>query len=202
MKRTFTTILIAASLVTGLGGFTTTVFGQADAGVTAKFLEAAKAASDSQLGSIASELTGKVQSLGTAVGGNSAITSKLNSTLSALTGGQDSAALSSALKLASIAKLTPDQLGLAKQVGNLASAYVVQKNFATLDGAQGDVATIVSSLRSGKIKSALPSLKNVATSAKLTDTQKQLITTIADKYAPGLSKASGAMDTLKKLPGF
>src|SRR5260221_536565 len=88
-------------------------------------------------------------------------------------------------KVLDTAKLTPEQLGLAKQVGNLASAYVVQKNFAALDGSQGDVANIVSSLRSGKIKSALPSLKNVAESAKLSDTQKQLITTIADKYAPG-----------------
>ena len=78
----------------------------------------------------------------------------------------------------------------------------MQKNFAALDGAQGDVATIVSSLRSGKVKDALPSLKNVAASAKLTDTQKQLITTIADKYAPGLNKATGALDGLKKIPGF
>ena len=78
----------------------------------------------------------------------------------------------------------------------------MQKNFSALDGAQGDVANVVSSLRSGKITAALPALKNIAQNAKLTDTQKQLITTIGDKYAPGLSKASGAVDSLKKLPGF
>ena len=78
----------------------------------------------------------------------------------------------------------------------------MQKNFASLEGASGDVATIVSSLRSGKIKDALTPLKNVAASAKLSDTQKHLITTIADKYVPGFSKASGAMDEMKKLPGF
>jgi hypothetical protein len=202
MKNSFAKLVIVITAAASLGGFTATAFGQADAGVTAKFLDAAKSSSDSQLGTIASELTGKVQSLGSAVGTNAAVTSKLNSTLSSLAGGQDSAALTSAFKLASSAKLTPEQLGLAKQVGNLASAYVVQKNFATLDGAQGDVANIVTSLRSGKIQSALPSLKNVAASAKLTDSQKQLITTIADKYAPGLSKATGAVDSLKKLPGF
>ena len=202
MKKPFTNLLIVLTAAASLGGFTPAVFGQAAADVAAKFVDVAKASSDSQLGAIASELTGKVESLGAAVGGNSAIMGKLNSTLSSLTGGQDSAALAFAFKLASSAKLTSEQLSLAKQVGNLASAYVVQKNFASLEGASGDVATIVSSLRAGKIKDAVPSLKNVATSAKLTDTQKQLITTITDKYVPGFSKASGAVDSLKKLPGF
>ena len=191
-------VTIAASL----GGFANLVFGQASADTAAKFLDTAKASSDSQLGGIASELTGKVESLGHAVGSNSAITGKLDNMLSSLTGGQDSAALASAFKLASSAKLTPEQLGLAKQVGNLTSAYVVQKNFATLDGAQGDVANIVNSLRSGKIKEAVPSLKNVATSAKLSETQKKLIVTIEDKYVPGLSKASGALEGIPKIPGF
>ncbi len=201
MKKSFTNLII---VLTAAAGFcsASTAFSQTDADVTAKFVDAAKASSDPQLGGIASELTSKVQSLSSAVGGNSAIMGKLNSTLSSLTGGQDSAALASAFKLASSAKLTPEQLGLAKQVGNLASAYVVQKNFASLEGQQGDVATIVTSLRSGKIKDAVPSLKNIATSAKLTDSQKQLITTITDKYVPGFSKASGAMDEIKKLPGF
>ena len=200
MKKSFANLFIVLTAAASFCGFTTAVFGQTNA--AAKLLDAAKAGSDSQLGGIASELAGKAQSLGSAAGTNTAVTGGLNSTLSALAGGQDSAALASAFKLASAAKLTPEQLGLAKQVGNLASAYVVQKNFAALDGAQGDVATIVSSLRSGKIQPALPALKNVAASAKLTDTQKQLITTIADKYAPGLGKASGAVESLKKLPGF
>ena len=202
MKKSFANLLIVTIAAASLGGFIPAAFSQTTADAAAKFVDAAKASSDSQLGGIASELTGKVESLGTAAGGNSAITSKLNSTLSALTGGQDSAALASAFKLASSAKLTPEQLGLAKQVGNLASAYVVQKNFATLDGSQGDVATIVTSLRAGKVKDAVPSLKNVATSAKLSDTQKQLITTITDKYVPGFSKASGAVNEIKKIPGF
>jgi len=202
MKKSFANLLIAAAITTGMGGFTTTVFGQADASVTAKFVDQAKAASDSKLGDIATELTSKVQSLNTTPGVNDTLKSKLDGTLKALTGGQDSAALTSAFGLVKSSKLTPAQLDLAKQVGNLASAYVVQKNFSTLDGAQGDVANVVSSLRSGKITAALPALKNIAQNAKLTDTQKQLITTIGDKYAPGLSKANGAVDSLKKLPGF
>jgi hypothetical protein len=38
----------------------------------------------------------------------------------------------------------------------LGRLYVVQENFSSLDGAQGDVATIVNSLRSGKLTSNRP----------------------------------------------
>ncbi len=93
-------------------------------------------------------------------------------------------------------------MGLAKQVGNLASAYVVQKDFASLEGSQSDVATIVSSFRSGQITPAVPAIQNVAKNASLTDPQKQIISTVADKYAPGWKKAAGALDSIKKLPGF
>jgi hypothetical protein len=192
-------ILTAAAV---LGGFNQTIFAQADAGLIANFLGQAKAASDSQLGAIASELTSKIENFGTALGGNAAVKAKLDDTLKSLTGGNDSAALTHAFDLVKSAKLTPDQLGLAKQVGNLASAYVVQNNFASLEGAQGDVGTIVSSLREGKVTAAIPAMKNVAANTHLTDGQKQLITTVADKYAPGWEKAKGAMDSLKKLPGF
>jgi len=194
MKKLFAILAVTAVAC----GMNQTAFAQADAGLVAKFLDTAKAAKDNQLGSIASELTGKIQSLGA----NAAIKGTLDNTLKSLTGGKDSAALLSAFDLVKAAKLTPDQLGLAKQVGNLASAYVVQKNFATLEGSQSDVATIVSSLRSGKLTAAVAPLKNVAGNIHLTDGQKQLITTVANKYAPGWQKAKGAMDAVKKLPGF
>ena len=202
MKKYLTRLLVVATATAALCGFTATVFAQADAGLVSKFLDQARSASDGQLGTIASELTGKVKSLGAAVGANDAIKSHLDGMLKSLTGGMDSDALASAFKVASVAKLTPEQIGLAKQVGNVASAYVVQKNFATLEGSQSDVATIVSSLRGGNVTAAIPPLKNVASSAKLTDPQKKLITTVADKYAPGWQKAKGAMDGIKKLPGL
>lgn len=170
-----------------------------------QFLAQAKSASDSTLGSIASELSGKVQALSAAVSGNSDLKSQLSSTLQSLTGGQDSAALGSAFQLSQVAeaaKLTPDQLDLAKQVGNLASAYVVQKDFSSLTGSQSDVATIVTSLRQDNLTAAIPALKNVAGNTSLTDSQKQLISTIADKYAPGWEKVQGAVNTLKQLPGL
>lgn len=198
MKKLFALLAVAAWC-----GLQPDAQAQTDsASIATNFVTAAKSAGDSQLGDIATQLTGKVAKLESLLGTNSIIKEKLDSTLKSLTGGQDSAALTSAFDLVKGAKPTPEQLGLAKQVGNLASAFVVQKNFSSLEGAQGDVASIVSSLRAGKVTEAVPAIKNVATNAKLTDTQKQLITTIADKYAPGWKKAGEAVDAIKKLPGF
>jgi len=195
MKKLVSSLAVAAMIC----GVHQTAVAQVDAGLVSSFLDSAKSVSDSQLGTIASELTGKIQSLSTA---NEALKGPLEGTLKSLTGGMDSEALNSAFNLVKAAKLTPEQVGLAKEVGNLTSAYVVQKNFASLDGAQGDVATVVNSLRQGKITEAIPAIKNVAGNAHLTDGQKQLITTVANKYAPGWEKAKGAADSLKKLPGF
>lgn len=197
MKKIIALLALAAAC-----GLNQSTFAQTNApALAAGLLATANAAGDTRLSEVASQLTGKVASLESLLGTNSIIKDKLDSMLTSLTGGQDSSALASAYDLVKGAKPTSQQLNLAKQVGNLASAYVVQKNFASLDGSQSDVATIVKSLSDGKIAAAVPSLKNVASSAKLTDTQKQLITTIADKYAPGWEKAKGAMNTLKGL-GF
>ncbi len=165
-------------------------------------MDTAKAADDGQLGAIASELTGKMQDLGQSLGVNDAVKNTLDNTLKSLTGGMDSDALTHAFDLVKAASFTPEQLGLAKQVGNLASAYVMQKNFATLDGSQGDVATIVTALRQGNLTAAVAPLKNVASNTHLSDGQKNLIKTVANKYAPGLGKAKDAVDAIKKLPGF
>jgi hypothetical protein len=200
MKRFFT-FAVAACAVAVLTNSTFMASAQT-ATVATNFLQSAASASDSQLGTIADELVGKLQEFTAAGGTNSALQTKLDSVLTSLTAGNDSAALTSAFNLAKSAKLTPEQLGLAKQVGNLASAYVVQKNFATLDGSQSDVATIISSLRSGEVTGAIPALKNVAANAQLTDGQKTLISKVADKYAPGWKKAGEALDAIKKLPGF
>jgi len=201
MKHPITHLLAIIAVTAALCGFIPAA-GAQTAALATNFLNQAGSAPDSQLGAIASELTAKLQALGHAGATNAAITGKLDTMLEALSGGKDSAGLASGFKLASAAKLTPEQVGIAKQVGNLASAYVVQKNFSSLAGSQGDVATIVSSLRSGEVANAIPALKNVATSANLTDGQKTLITKVADKYAPGWQKAGEALDAVKKLPGF
>lgn len=126
-----------------LAGSTSTASAQ-PAAVATNFLQSASSAPDSQLGSIASELVGKSLELTAAGGTSSATQAKLDSVLKPLTGGNDSTALTSAFNLAKSVQFTPEQLGLAKQVGNLTSAYVVQKNIATNAHLTDDQETLIS----------------------------------------------------------
>jgi hypothetical protein len=163
----------------------------------------AKAQGDKVLSSVGSDLGDKVKTLAQSSAGNDALKSQLTDSLKSLSSGNDSGGLTSMYQAVQSANLTPSQVQVAKEVGNLASAYVVQKNFASLDGAQGDVATIVNSLRQGQITPAVPAIQKVAQNANLTASQKQLMASIADRYAPGVSKAAGALEQgLKSIPGL
>ena len=105
----------------------------------------------------------------------------------------------STLQQLSQAKLTPEQTKLAKDVYHTGSAYLVQKNLGSLEGAQGDVSQVVSSLKKGSPAEALPALKNIGQNAKLTDSQKEFVSSVTKHYAPGLQKAE---DLLKGIPGI
>ena len=172
--------------------------------VSTQFAAAAAAQTDKLLGSIGGDLAGKVKSLSQSLGVNDALKSQLDGALQSLTDGKDSTALGQVFQVAQAAtNLTPEQQQLAKEVGNLASAFVVQKNFSSLDGAQGDVAGVVNSLRQGNITAAIPPLQKVAQNAGLTPSQKELVSSLADQYAPGLKKAAGTLQQgLKSLPSL
>ncbi len=175
----------------------------ADADATSQFAAAAKAQGDNVAAGIGSDLADKVKTLTQSAAGNEALKSQLSGSMQSLAGGNDAGGLATLYQAAQGAGLTPSQVQLAKEVGNLASAYVVQKNFASLQGAQGDVATIVNSLRQGQITPAVPALQKVAQNASLTPTQKQLVASIAEKYAPGLTKTAGALQQgLQSIPGL
>jgi hypothetical protein len=161
-----------------------------------------KASGDSTLVSLAGDLASKAQSLYKALGGNSAIQGQLISVLQSLVGNKGISAFGALSKL-SEAKLTDKQMGMVKDVGNVASAYLVQKNFSKLEGAQGDVAQVVSSLRKGEYLAALPALRNVAQNAQLTPAQKELASAMVDQYAPDVKKIGNVLkDGLKGLPAF
>ena len=173
------------------------------ADATSQFVTAAKAQGDSLVGQIGSDLADKVKALAQSAAGNENLKSQLSSSLQSLASGNDSGGLASLYQAAQASSLTPAQVQLAKDVGNVASAYVVQKNFASLDGAQSDVATIVNSLRQGQVTPAIPAIQKVAQNASLTPTQKQLLGSIADKYAPGVSKAASTLQQgLQSVPGL
>ena len=160
-----------------------------------QFAQSAAAQSDKVASSIGSDLVAKAKSLAQSAADNSTLKSGVSSALSSLSSGNDSAALTTLFSQAKEASLTPQQTQLVKDVGNLASAYVAQRNFSSLDGAQGDVATLVNSLRKGEVPAALPALQSLAQNASLTPKQKDLLSTLADNYAPGLKKTA---DSLKQ----
>ena len=192
--------IIALGTVAIVCGLANHSLAQTNAPLASKLLDQAKASGDAQLPVIATELTGKLQSFGASLGANPVLKAKVDDVLKNFTGGKDSAALISALKLATAAKFTPEQSGLAKQVGNLASAYTVQKNFASLEGSQSDVTTIVSSLRKGELTTMVPALQKVGKNAALSPGQKELFGTLMDNYAPGLRKAANTLRNVN-IPG-
>ena len=188
-----TTILLGAALASPAQSLTE-LLGQ--------LTSSAKSSGDATLKSLASDLGTKATSFNKSLAGNPAAQDQLQSAVKSLAGGNGVASLDSLGKLTA-AKLTPEQTKLAKEVGNVGSAYVVQKNFAGLEGAQGDVAQIVNSLRKGSPTSALPAIQNVAHNAKLTPAQKDLVGSLADKYAPSAKKFGNAIEGgLKSLPGL
>jgi hypothetical protein len=161
-----------------------------------------QSSSDSTLKSLGGELAAKSQLLNTSLAGNPATQTQLTGALQSIMGNQGPEALADFQKL-SAAKLTPDQMSLAKDVGHVGSAYLVQKNLGALDGSQSDVAQIVSSLRSGNVTAALPAIKKVSANTKLTAEQKDLLTSMASKFVPGASRAGDLINGgLKSIPGF
>jgi hypothetical protein len=173
-----------------------------DAGTLSSLLgqltSASQSSSDSVLKSLGGELATKAQVLGASLAGNADVQSQLTTALQSLVGNKGPEAVAVFQKL-SAAKLTPDQIGLAKQFGQVGSAYLVQKNLGALEGSQSDVAQIVSSLRSGNVTAALPAIKKVSQNVNLTPAQKDLMTSVANKFMPGAGAISNG---LKSLPGF
>jgi hypothetical protein len=144
------------------------------------------------LKSLGSELGSKVQASHKSLAGKPDTQGQLSGALQSLLGNKGGESLAAFQKL-SQAKLTPEQTKLAEEVGHLGSAYLVHKNLSGLEGSQNDVAQIVGSLRKGKIKQALPAIKKVSQNAKLTAAQKELLSSLADKAAPGaLENVEGA----------
>ena len=167
-----------------------------------QFTSTSNSTGDAKLKALADELSSKIEKLNQSTEKDTATKDQLSSALQALVGGKSVEALATFNKL-SKAKLTPAQTRLAKETWNLGSAYVVHKDLGALEGAQGDVAEIVKALRVGEAAKALPAIQKVAKEATLTAGQKQLLTSLAEQYAPGIGKLGESLDGLKKnIPGL
>lgn len=171
--------------------------------LTSKFAAMAKTQSDSVLAAIGQDLGAKAKSLVDACGGNESVKTNVEASLVSLQSGKDTQALAPAFQAAQGPGLTDGQKQIAKEFGNLASAFVVQRNFSSLQGSQGDVASLVNSLRGGQYSATLAPLKNIMNNASLTDSQKQILGSLTDQYAPALKQAAGSLQqTLKGLGGL
>jgi len=154
-----------------------------------KLLATAQNSSDSLLQDLSKEVQASVTQLGEKLTGDASLKGYLDDALKSVLAGQDVAALDYYQKLVQ-AKLTPEQTSLVKQTGDVLSAFMVQKNFGAMEGVQNEVGQIVAALRKGDTTSALPYLQKVASSATLTASQKELLSSLADKYAPGVKNAA------------
>jgi hypothetical protein len=201
--KTLTAMLLRSALVFALtAGLAQDCAAQSFADLLGQITAAGKTSGDATLKSLGGTLTTKAQSLNTSLAGNTGAQGLLQNGLSSLLSGNGANSLGTFAKL-SAAKLTPEQTKLAKEVGNVGSAYIVQKNFSSLEGAQGDVAQIVNSLRKGTPTAAIPSIQNVAQNAKLTPAQKEVATSLVNQYVPGAKKVGDLLGGgLKSFPGF
>lgn len=148
---------------------------------------------DTMLASLGGEIGRAAASLKQSFEGNASLSEALNNGLRAALSGENSAALGLYDQLSAVG-LTEEQKKLAKEVGDLTTAFVTQKSLSSLDGAQGQVGQLVNALRKGDVKGVLPVAKELANNAKLTPAQKDLLQGLTAKYAPALK------DLTDKLP--
>lgn len=168
--------------------------------LTEKLVSAAKSKSDDVLGGVGKDLGTSVQKLASSLAGQQEVKATLDKALTALTDGKQVEAFDACQKVVA-AKLTPEQMKLAQETGNLVSAYIVQKDFSKLEGSEGDVAKLVTSLRQGSLTGAVAPLQGIMQNAKLTQPQKDILSALSDKYAPGLKKLGDSAQDLKKIGG-
>lgn len=152
---------------------------------------------------ISTDLQGRVSKLAGSLTDNAAAKDQLNTTVQALLGNNDVAAISGLNKLTT-AKLTPEQTAMVKDVYNAGAALVTQRNFSSVAGMNSDVAQLANSVWKGNYTEALPPLQKLYGQSTLTAPQKELLSATFDKYLPaGWKDAAGSvqkgLDTLKQF---
>ncbi|HVR34444.1 MAG TPA: hypothetical protein VMS21_01190 [Methylomirabilota bacterium] len=161
-------------------------------GLSQNLVASARATSDDTLASIGEEIQAKVIEMEPALSTHADLRQTVEQTLKALAGGEDSEVVGLYGQLTE-AKLTPEQTELAGDFKDVLSAFVVQRNFAGVDGAEGEVSQIVSAFRDGNAAGAIVPLQGLAGKASLTPGQKELVSSLAESYAPALKGAGEAV---------
>lgn len=158
----------------------------------------AQAQGDPVLRDIGRDLKSAVEKIGETLTGSAPLKEKLDQVLQGVTAGQEGNAIESFQQVAkqvADAQLTPEQTGLVKRIGEVLSAFVVQKKLGGLEGSENEVGQIVSALRNGEPAAAIPYLQKVASNARLTEEQKQMLSGLVEQYAPSVQ---GAIKSLQE----
>ena len=153
-----------------------------------------KSSANATLKDIGAQLGTSAQSLLQSFSGNPTLKSSTESAVGSLLGGKDSQVMGLYQKVGA-AQLTESQSKLFKEVKDLSAAYLTQKNFSTLPGAEGDVTKLVSAFRKSDYTGLVAPLKSIYSNATLTAPQKEMVGSLVDSYAPALKKYG---DTLNK----
>ena len=161
-----------------------------------------QSSADPLLKNVGSDLGARVNKLTQSLAGNEPAKQQVTSATKSLLDNKDTQAMSGFGKVTE-SKLTPEQGVLAKDVYNAAAALVTQRNFSNLEGMNSDVSRLVNSVWKGNYTEAMQPLQKIWTQAKLSDSQKNLLSTTFDRYAPGwrdsAAKVQQGVDALKGL---
>lgn len=115
--------------------------------------------------------------LGALLGNNPELKSLLTNSMTSLAQGQDFIALQDINKLMD-AKLTPDQMGLAKDLRSDVEVLALKRQLPQ----SGPVTAATQAIQSGDYQGAVSQLNTVMKSGTLTDPQKQLVSSIISSY--------------------
>ncbi len=118
------------------------------------------------------------------------VVSNLNGALDAFAKENDQGALKYLAKFRA-ASLTPEQTALAAEVRDVIATAVLERNFEV--SGDGDIAKVVSSIKSRDTPGAVSGLRALAGRAGLTAGQRDLLQTLITDYAPQIAAAAESL---------
>ncbi|EIP98246.1 hypothetical protein OpiT1DRAFT_02698 [Opitutaceae bacterium TAV1] len=209
MKRLSTLTLCGSLLLAGGAPGVAADSASVTATSPANAIDAVKAESASLLEQITKSLTGLASQAGTTAGATPAagdsFVSQLQSLATSIQSGDDAGASGTLQKLMA-AKPTDGQLAVLDDVRNNFALLALGRNFDTASSAtQSAVGSAITAIKTGNATDIVTSLQGLYSNARLTDTQKELVTGLVGSWNPKLAdvatKAGKLRDTAK-LFGF
>ncbi|AHF90283.1 hypothetical protein OPIT5_08760 [Opitutaceae bacterium TAV5] len=203
MKRLSSLVLCGSLLLPGVAAFADTATTSANA------IDAVKAESASLLEQITKSLTGLASQAGTTTGaaattGDSFVT-QLQSLATSIQSGDDAEASGTLQKLMA-AKPTDGQLAVLNDVRDNFALLALGRNFDTANTAtQSAVGSAITAIKTGNTTDIVTSLQGLYGNARLTDTQKELVTGLVGSWNPKLADVAtqaGKLRDTAKLFGF